>query len=125
MKKVVNFFYYTVLFTLLTFCIISCDFPSSKTTGSTTPTVTINGTFAVGNTIIASSNGDFSGDFIWEFSSNPSVVWQMNLYWPGLSGSYNEFYTIQESHRGMYVRVRRWTRMPQTSIYSNVFGPIQ
>jgi hypothetical protein len=91
----------------------------------------------VGETLQALSTGQFSGDFIWEFSDKREGGYWQEIrvgswyygYYGTVSGDNDKDFTIGEGLTGFYLRVRRKTNpagnMESVWVYSDILGRIQ
>jgi hypothetical protein len=89
------------------------------------PTVTISGTPKVGETLIAKSDGNFTGKFNWQYQKQNSNNWASFLF-DGKYGTNYEYNEIIPVREGEFVRAYRdLDNDEKTRIYSNILGPIE
>jgi hypothetical protein len=91
----------------------------------------------VGETLQALSTGQFSGDFIWEFSDKREDAYWHEIrvgslyygYYGTVSGDNDKDFTIGEGLINLYLRVRRKTKPADNTesvwVYSDILGRIQ
>ena len=134
-KNLVKFFGIIVLCSAISFSIAGCGggLFGNDDEERGEPTVTINGTAKITETIsaIASSN-NFSGDYKWEYTSySNAAAHQWNTYSfdeECYSGANRSKFTIPIENPnllGKYIRASRHNHITNTTINSNVIGPIQ
>ena len=87
--------------------------------------ITISGTPMIGETITATSTGDFKGFFTWEFSAVGSQSgWTYDNN--GSGGNNWQWIELYPGRgEGKYIRAYRLTADEGNKIHSNILGPIQ
>ena len=133
-KNLIKFFGIIALCSAIGFPFAGCDgglFDDDEERGE--PTVTINGTAKITETISAiSSSNNFSGDYKWLFADSPDAydfAWgTYNSIEECYSGANRSKFTIPIENPnllGKYIRASRHNHITNTTIYSNIIGPIQ
>jgi len=131
-KNLIRFFGIIALFSAVGFSFVGCEDPFVGTQFGD-PIVTINGTPKLMMKFTASSSpsSNFSGDYTWSYSDNPDYSWSWNTYGIGeecYSGANRSELTIPvetPNLLGKYIRASRHNHITNTTVYSNVIGPIQ
>jgi len=99
--------------------VVGCDLDAQS------HSVSISGAAIVGESITATSSGNFTGSFQWQFSQvGVQSGWQS--YWvDGSGGTHGQWNQIQAVRVGRYIRAFRLTYQGRDRIYSNILGPIR